>query len=114
MNVTLQGGKREYLLYSMLLLISQTLKRMRSSIWLTPACNGCDLPERIQVRVFCVLVFTALSCLLLWPFVIKSPQKQFWFFDFFCAIDAVWAMDEALRRQQARFAFTQGKMLPSE
>ncbi len=58
-----------------------------------------------RLRVFCVIVFTALSCLLLWPFVIKSLQKGF-----FCAIDAVWAMDEALKRQQARFVFTQDEL----
>ena len=93
-EVTFQKGNREYLLYSVLPLISQTLKRMRSFH-----------TDGYRSHVFCVIVFTAVSCLLLWPFVIKSLQKGF-----FCAIDAMWVMDEALKLQQARFVLTQDEL----
>ena len=93
-EVTFQKRNREYLLYSVLPLISQTLKRMRSFHM-----------DGYRSRVFCVIVFTAVSCLLLWPFVIKSLQKGF-----FCAIDAMWVMDEALKLQQARFVLTQDEL----
>ena len=56
-------------------------------------------------RVLSVAVVTVIACLLLWPVVLKTVRNGHLY-----VIDVVWAGNEAVKRQQTRFIFTESKL----